>query len=884
MRRVRVLWCRLRALLVSRAHDRELADEIQSHLAEATDDYTRQGLSPEEARRAALRSFGGVVQTAEAYRDRQGFPVLDACGQDVRYAVRTLVKSPGFTLVTVLTLSLAIGASTALFTIVNAELLRDLPLPDPGRIVALGTRDRQGREQSTVSYRDAQDWSAATQTLRDVALFSQGPGTLILSGDGHAAERYVGPFISANTFQLLRVQPILGRDLGQEDDVPGAPSVVVLGYSVWKARYGADPSVVGQALMVNGEPAIVIGVMPEGMQFPGLAELWMPLAQLPGVRSQPRDTRTLVAFGRLADGVTLGQARAEFATMGRRLALAHPDTNAGVVPTVSTFHDRFTSQGLSLLMYLLLAAMALALLIACVNVANLMLARAAGRARELALRASLGATRWRIVRQLMVESALLAAMSSVVGLAVTLLGVKLVRATFAGAPLPFWVQFGMDEHVFLFFLAVCGSTLVLFGLAPAWHISGIDLNDVLKEGGHAVAGPHVHAWSSTLIVVDLALTLALLAGAGLLTKSFIKSADLQVGSDPSRVLTMQLELPSARYRTGEQRITFFEALHARLRAIGNIESATVASHAPIFGGFKRQLTIEGQPLLADDHPPDVTMVSVGPSYFATLGLTLLRGRPFTEIDGAPGQASAIINQRLAALLFPDTDPIGRRVRLSDTTNHGPWLTSVGIAPTVRQRNIVQAEADPVVYQPYRAEPVAAYLVALRSRTEPSLLTSTLRDAVRALDPNLPLFDVQTLNGRIAQVRWNWLVAGSMFGILAGIAVVLSAVGLYAVVAYAVTQRTREIAIRMALGAQPHDVWTLIGRSVGVRVVIGLVIGLAMALAIGRLMRSLLLQTSPTDVGTLLLVSLIMVLISLTASCVPARRAVRIEPTIALRAD
>jgi predicted permease len=534
-------------------------------------------------------------------------------------------------------------------------------------------------------------------------------------------------------------------------------------------------------------------------------------------------------------------------------------------------------------MYLLLAAMALALLIACVNVANLMLARGAGRAREMALRASLGATRSRIVGQLMVESALLAGMSSVVGLALTFLGVRLVRATFAGAPLPFWVQFGIDDNVFIFFVAVCGSTLMLFGLAPAWHISGINLNDAFKEGGHGLAGARIRAWNSTLIVVDLALTLALLSGAGLLTKSFIKSGYMEVGTEPSQVLTARLELPPAKYRTAEQRIAFYEELRARLRGIGAIESATVTSHVPIFGGLRRQLTIEGRSL-TDDHAPDVTMVSVGPGYFTTLGLALVRGRSFTEVDGTSGQASAIINQRLAALLFADSDPIGQRVRLGDATSRSPWLTIVGIAPTVRQRNITEAEPDPVVYQPYRAEPVATYLLAVRSRTELNLLTSTLRDAVHALDPNLPLFDVQTLKARIAQVRWNWLVAGSMFAILASIAVVLSAVGLYAVVAYAVTQRTREIAVRMALGAQPRDVWTLIGRNVGARIAMGLVLGTAIALVIGRLMRSLLVQTNPTDVGTLLLVVLITVLVSLTASFVPARRAVHVEPMIALRAD
>ena len=884
MRQLRVVLFRMRTLFRSRALDRDLADEIRSHLAEAADDYAQQGLSPEGARLAALRSFGGVMQTAEAYRDRRGFRALDACGQDLRYALRTLWKSPGFTLVTVLTLSLPIGASTALFTLVNAVLFRDLPLQDPHRIVAIGTRDAQGRDQSTVSYRDAEDWRAATRSLRDLALFSQGPGTFIFSGDGHAAERYVGPYISANAFQVLRVQPILGRDFRAEDDLPNASPVVLLGYSVWKARYAGDPSALGQALMVNGQPATIIGVMPEGMRFPGLAELWMPLAQLPGVRTQPRGTRTLVAFGPLADGVTIGQARAELATIGRRLALAHPETNTGVVPTVLTFHDRFTSPGLALLMYLLLAAMALALVIACINVANLMLARGASRAREIALRASLGASRWRIVRQLMVESALLAGMSSAVGLALTVLGARLVRATFVSAPLPFWVQFGIDDHVFLFFVGLCGSTLVLFGLAPAWHISGVNLNDVLKEGGHGLAGARVRAWSSALIVVDLALTLALLSGAGLLMKSFIKSGYIEVGSETTRVLTARLELPAAKYRTAEQRIAFYEELRARLGAIGSIESATVASHAPIFGGFRRQLTIEGRPLRTDDHPPDVTMVSVGPGYFATLGLPLVRGRSFTEVDGVSGVASAIINQRLAALLFPDTDPIGQRVRLGDTTGNGPWLTIVGIAPTVRQRNIMEAEPDPVVYQPYPAEPVAAYTLALRSRDEPSRLTSVLRDAVRAQDPNLPLFDVQTLKARIAQVRSNWLIAGSMFAILAIIAVVLSAVGLYAVVAYAVTQRTREIAIRVALGAQPRDVWTLIFRSVGARISIGLGFGIAIALVIGKLMKSWLVQTSPTDVGTLLLVALIMVLVSVTASFVPARRALHVEPITALRAD
>jgi putative ABC transport system permease protein len=806
--------------------------------------------------------------------------------QDVRLAFRLLIKDSLFTAATLTVLALAIGMITTIFTYVNAQVLRDLPVPSPGRLISFGVRDNRGRDLATVSYADVTDWGRAAKSFSTVAAFSSTYGRLTVSGDGHAAERYYGTYMSAAGFGAVGVQPRFGRYFRPEDDTPGATAVAVIGYNVWRSRYGGDPRVIGQRIKVNEQPAEIVGVMPEDMRFPIVCELWIPLSHMVGVIDQPRDARTLSAFGRLADGVSLTAARSELESIGERLARDYPATNASIVPTVVTFHDRYTSPELKRIASLLLAAAGVLLLMSCFNAASLALARAARRAKEMALRVSLGATRWLLSRQLLVESTVPALLAGVAGFALSVAGARLLQSTFAGVPNAYWVEYTMDRHVYAFLVGVCFAVVAGLGVAPALCVADGNLNDLLKEGGHAGVGSvRVRRWNSALVVTDVALTFALLAGGGLFVQSSMRFTHMSAGLDSPQVLTIQLSLPPLKYAAPDRRIAFDRELEDRLARIPNVGGVALVSHLPIYGGFRRQLLTETVATESVARAPTVTMVSVTPGYFAALGISLIRGRGFSGDDGRPGHESAIVSQRFAAMYFGEADAIGRRIRLADGEYGKPseWLSIVGVSPTIRQRNVLEPDPDPVVYLPYRVEPAASCTLLIKSSMDPVRLTPALRESVRELDADLPLFDVQTLEARLAQVRWNWEIFAKMFGIFAAVAVAISAVGLYAVTAQAVTDQIRELGIRIALGAQRRQIWLFVGRGVAIRFALGLAAGFVAAVGVGRLMENLLVQTSAVDAQTLALVCALLVAVAAFACVRPIRRATLVDPTVALRA-
>ena len=450
-----------------------------------------------------------------------------------------------------------------------------------------------------------------------------------VSEEGRAPERFQGPYISANAFKLIGQAPLVGRDFLPDDDRPGAAAVVILGNGIWKNRYGSDPGVIGRSIKVNDVPSIVIGVMPEGFKFPNSADLWLPLAQMPRLTEQKRDARNLDVFGRLAANSTLPQAQSEMRTIASKLALDYPETNKDITARVMTFNDRVNGGPIKLIFLSLMGAVGFVLLIACANVANLLLARSASRAREMSVRVSLGASRWRIVRQLLVESVLLSMISGLLGLALAYVGVRLFDSVTQDVGKPYWIKFTMDAQVFAFFAAVCLGTGIVFGLAPALHVSKTDLNEVLKEGGRSgSSGIRARRWTGVLIVAELALTLVLLAGAGLMMRSFLTLYRLDVGVETSHLLTMRLALPTQKYPTHEQRRIFYDRLDQRLAAIGGIHAATIATNMPLGGGNGRLLAIDGRPPAAGEQPQTVTQVTIGPRYFETLGLRILRGRTF----------------------------------------------------------------------------------------------------------------------------------------------------------------------------------------------------------------------------------------------------------------
>jgi putative ABC transport system permease protein len=549
--------------------------------------------------------------------------------QDLRFAVRLLVKDRWFTLVAVVTLALGIAANNAVFTFVNAVLIRGIPFKDANRIVALGTRDTRNRNLG-VSFLDFEDWRASARSFSDMCLFGQ--PTLNVSDAGRPPERYNGAVISANIFHLLDVRPLLGPGFTDEDDKFGAPPHVVLGYGVWQARYGGRGDIIGQSVRIDELLATVVGVMPPGMQFPPNTDVWLPMGQSTIVRGQGRQIRSYQVIGRLSKGVTPAQAQGELSAIVARLAHDFPKTNEGIVPTMVPYNERQNGTQIKVLFWSLMGAVAFVLLIACSNVANLLLAKAANRARELSVRISLGASRWRIVRQLLVESVLLALASGVVGFALSVLGIRWFDAVTQDVGKPYYMDFRLDGAVFAFFATVCLATGIVFGLAPALHVSKTNVNEVLKEGGRSgTGGTRAKRWTGALIVVNLTLTLVLLAAAGFMMRSFLAMYRMDPGVDTSRLLTMQMALSIRKYPNSSVRNAFFKRVDDRLAAIGSIDSATTATNWPLGGGRGIQLAIDGR-TTPGERQPIVTLLSVGAKYFDTLGIHVTRGWAFSDAD------------------------------------------------------------------------------------------------------------------------------------------------------------------------------------------------------------------------------------------------------------
>ena len=805
--------------------------------------------------------------------------------QDLRFALRRLIKDRWFTLAAIAALALGIGANSAVFTLVNAVLLRGLPFDRPDRIMWIDTSDTRGR-RSGVSPQDFDDWRPASRTFAGMTLVQS--GTMIISADDRLPESYSGGFISANAFDLIGVKPVLGRGFVSEDDARDAPPVVLISGGIWKSRYASDPGVIGKAVSVNALPGTIVGVMPEGFKWPFQHEVWMPITHLPpNLRNRGRQVRGYVAYGRLADDVTIEQARSEMSNIAAQLAQQYPDTNKDITAVVTPFRDRMLGTQIKTIFWSLMGAVAFVLLIACSNVANLLLARAAHRTREIAVRVSLGATRLRIVRQLLVESVLLAFISGVVGLMFAIGLIRWFDGETQNIGKPFWMTFTMDPIVFAFIAGICLLTGILFGLAPAMHISKTNVNEVLKEGGRTGSGGiRARRWTTALIVAQLALTLVLLAGAGFMMRSFLNLYRQDIGFDSSRLLTVGYILPNRKYVGRDVRVDFVRRMQERLNANGAIVAASTTSIPPMFGGIPRQLEIDGKPVPPGEMPRTVGMVSVGPRYFEALGVSMLRGRSLDPADGTPGREVAIINQRVASTHFGNADPIGQRILLKDESGafKYQWATIVGLAPNLGQPDGQDTQPPANVYIPQVQDLSwpGGGMILLRGRSNPGELAAVVRKEVFALDPDLAMSNIQTMDENLAQQRWFARVFGTMFSVFAGIAIVLAAVGLFAVTAYSVTQRTQEIGVRMALGAEAKQVSWLILRRGLLHLTIGLTLGLAGAVGVGRLLRSMLFQTGPTDLITLIAITVLLVGVAIAACLWPAWQATRLDPVTALR--
>ena len=891
MRMLREWGRRVLGTIDPRRQDRDLEEELRVHLELASDDAQRRGQTPEDAMRAARIRAGGVSQAMDALRDQRGLPSLDALVRDLRFGARMLIKDRWITLAAVVALAIGIAANNTVFTIVNAILLRDLPFDQPDRIVAIGTRVGNVRSLTAgVSYADFRDWRSASRTFEGLGAMRE--TTMNIGDERVAPERFIGSYISAHAFGLLRQQPILGRDFRPDDDRPGAVPVVMIGHSLWRNRYTSDPGVLGRTIRVNGVPSVVIGVMPDGFSFPTRSRLWQPVALLPARMLASRDARDLSAFGRLQDNVNIEQAAADLSGIVGALAQQYPETNRDVAPIVVPYRERSVGGRGRSTLPVLMAVVAVVLLMACANVANLLLARAAVRSHEISVRMAIGAGRGQIIRQLLIESLMLATLAGAAGWGLSLAAVGLISSALGGneVGLPYWIRLTLDGRVFAFSAGVCLATAFLFGLVPALQTSKPQIANILVEGGRATAGTvRSRRWAQGLVVFQLALTPILLTGGALMMRSIVAQHEMDAGVDTGPIMWARLDLPDANYPEAEDRVRFFRQLDERLGRVPGLVAA-FASNAPFGGGTGRNLWRDDEVVSREPRRPRVLVVTTGPRYFETFRRRIVRGSDLPPLEAEERAASVVLNEWLAAAVFPGEDPIGRRIRLTlpNGTSPGPeWCTIAGIAPDIRQSSTEDGSGrDGVVYVSYGTSPLPRAGIVARSDSDPSVVAAVLREQVRAVDPDLPLFEVMKLDDMLAasDERVGLRVFGTMFVVFAFVALLLATVGLYAVTAYAAAQRSREIGVRVALGAQAKQIWWLVTRSAAWQLGIGLSIGMAGATGIGQLLERVLVGTGTMEPVTLLAVAALLAVVGLSACLLPARRAMRLDPAAVLRSE
>ena len=805
--------------------------------------------------------------------------------QDLRYGIRMLFRNPGFTIVAVLALTLGIGADTAIFSVVNAVLLRPLPYDESEKLVFLSERSAV-LEGMSISYPNFLDWRQQNNAFESIGVYRSSSYNLTGSGE---PERLVAGQVSADLFTVLKVNAARGRVFTNDEDKPGATPVVVLSHGLWQRRLGGDPDVIGQTLILDGRSFTVLGVMPPGFLFPSRAEMWTPVGQQakdPGWESRGNHPG-LYAMARLKPGITVGQARDDMEIVAANLEKQYPDSNTGNRASITPALENVVS-GIRTALVVLLSAVGFVLLIACANVANLLLARATNRQKEMAIRSALGASRVRIVRQLLTESMLLSVAGGTLGLLLAQFGVKLIIAISPNS-IPRSKEIGLDGRVLAFTIAVSVLTGVIFGLAPALQASKPDLNETLKEAGRGSTGRR-HILRSVLVVSEVALTMVLLIGAGLMIRSFYRLQRVDPGFVADNLLTFSVSLPQKKYPEEQRRINFYQQLLQNLSATPGVQSAGMATGLPLGNnGWQSGYWIEGRPQPPQGQRPLTEVAFVSPGYFEAMRMTLLSGRNFTEQDVKPPgppdpqhpsfspPTVTIIDEEFARRHWPDGDPVGQQISF-----WGGKATIVGVVRRVKMEGLSTDSNRVQSYYPYLQNPGGSMSIVLRTAGDPSSLANVARQQVLAIDPDQPIYGVQTM-GEI----WTDSIAPDrlylmLLGTFALVALVLAGVGIYGVMAYSVTQRTHEIGIRMALGARQSDVLGMVIRQGMTLAVIGLGIGLGGAWLATRLMASLLFGVSATDPMTFAVISLVLAGVALGACFVPARRATKIDPMIALR--
>jgi len=804
---------------------------------------------------------------------------MESLLSDARYAVRNLLRRPGFTIIAVITLALGIGANTAIFSAVNALLLKPLPFPELDRVVAVWDKQpAQGVVHNEVTFANYLDLKAQNRSFEQLALYRWWSPNLT---GLETPERIQGFLVTANFFDALAMKPILGRAFAEEENQPGKDAVAIITHSLWQRRFGGDPGILNKTITINTVVRKIVGVMPEHFNFPKGAEIYSPIAMTPELMKS-RGNHSFYIIGRLNRGTSIASAQSDIDNIMARLAQQYPETNTGwgatafplVADTVRTYDTA---------LWLMMGAVGFVLLIACANIANLMLARASGRQKEIALRTALGASRWRIVRQLLTESVIVALVGGALGVLIGFWGIDALRAGDPGEASKFapgWYQLGINAPVLLFTLGLSLVSGIVFGLAPALQASKTNLNDSLKEGGRQTSAGS-HRLRSSLVIFEFALSLVLLVGAGLLARSFLSLLKTDAGFNPDHLLTMNLTLPMLKYKEESQRAAFYNELVQRVKTYPGVESAAVVNFLPLGGSNSSDsYLVEGEPEPPPGQENDGRYRVASPDYFRTMQISIVRGRGFTDQDKAGATPVVMVNEAFVRKHWPNQDPIGKRIRFYGPLERAPWMEVVGVIADVKHE--LNLPVTPEYYLPYAQDAWPGMVLVAKTSVEPASLAGALRQQVWSIDKDQPVFDVKTMQEVRSTSVAVYSFSSVMLGIFAFVALLLASIGIYGVMAFAVAQRTQEIGIRIALGARNVDVLKLVVTHGMKLALIGMLLGLGGSWALTRFMEKLLVGVQATDVLTFSLVSVCLLIAAFVACYVPARRATKVDPLVALR--
>jgi predicted permease len=873
---------RVRSCFPDSHQDRELDAEMAVHLDLAIEDNLKKGMSAAEARRQAFIQFGGVEQARQQQREARGGFALGTLSQDLRFALRMWWKNPGFVAAAVITIGLGIGINTAGFTVARAVLFKSMGFANDPRIVYIfGTRPdcdlpcEEGR-----SYPDYVDFRRQAKTLESLVAYRI--RFVSVSDKSDFPNRYEAMQITANGLGVLGHRPLLGRSFIPADEQPGAAPVAILAHGLWERRYGKDPAIIGKEIRLNEVPTMVIGVMPADLQMqPVDVDMWLPLAW--AGESQKRENRELMMFGRLAPGADAMSANAEMESISRQLESAYPASNKDLgIRVLDAMH--YFGFRIRLMFLALWIAVGFVLLVACANVANLLLARAMARKREISIRIALGAGRWRVIRQLLLESVTLSAAG---GFAGWLLAIWIVRIFDAAVPdKPAWVDFRMNYAVLGYLAVISVGAGILFGLAPALRLSKVGVQAALKDGGPgASGGSRKNYLASSLVVAEMALTVVLLVGAGLMIRLIVISYRSETGVNSANVLTMHVDLPDKKYSDPNRQIAFYEQLETGLRGLPGVEAASIASSLPGHDPNRFPYELEGAAPLDPQQTPQIGELGIGAEYFRVMDVRPLLGRVFTDADGAAAGAVVIVNRACANKFWPgERNPLGKRLRLVVNGKPKSWLTVIGVVPDIFQSDTMRNRFDPLIYLPYREEPEMSMSVAARTTVPPTTLVNAFRHEVQRVDEDLPVFALHTLEEDLDLNNWPIRVFGAAFTGFAVMTLLMASIGLYAVVAHGVSQRTQEIGVRLAMGASRANILGLVFVQGMRQIGLGLLLGLTAAFGLSRLLRAVLSKELQPDSAMFVVVALVLIAAAALACGIPANRATRVDPVEALRCE